>query len=91
MTMQKFSPGHTRLSTVLDFFDIGNVANNKALIPFLLPYGFTPKMACTMRLFISFASLLMAITLLQLSTGAIGPLDALSGLQSGFLHVYRSV
>lgn len=37
-----------------------------------------------MRLLISFAALLLSITLLQLSSGAIGPLDALSGIQEGF-------
>ena len=37
-----------------------------------------------MRLLISFAALLISITLLQLSSGAIGPLDALSGIKSGF-------
>lgn len=37
-----------------------------------------------MRLFISFAALFLSIALLQLSSGAIGPLDALSGIQSGF-------
>lgn len=37
-----------------------------------------------MRLMISFAALFLSISLLQLSSGAIGPLDALSGLQSGF-------
>ncbi|MCP5072971.1 MAG: MFS transporter [Rhodobacteraceae bacterium] len=37
-----------------------------------------------MRLLISFAALFLSITLLQLSSGAIAPLDALSGLQTGF-------
>lgn len=37
-----------------------------------------------MRLIISFAALLLSITLLQLSSGSIGPLDALSGIQVGF-------
>jgi MFS family permease len=37
-----------------------------------------------MRLLISFAALFLSISLLQLSSGAIGPLDALAGLQSGF-------
>ncbi len=37
-----------------------------------------------MRLIISFAALFLSISLLQLSSGAIGPLDALAGLQSGF-------
>lgn len=37
-----------------------------------------------MRLIISFAALLVSITFLQLSSGAIGPLDALSGLQLNF-------
>ncbi|PIB24396.1 hypothetical protein BFP76_04080 [Amylibacter kogurei] len=37
-----------------------------------------------MRLLISFAALLFSITLLQLSSGAIGPLDVLSGIQEGF-------
>jgi MFS family permease len=37
-----------------------------------------------MRLLISFAALFLSISLLQLSSGAIGPLDALAGLQRGF-------
>lgn len=37
-----------------------------------------------MRLLISFAALFLSITFLQLSSGAIGPLDALSGLKLGF-------
>lgn len=37
-----------------------------------------------MRLLISFAALFASIAFLQLSSGAIGPLDALSGLQEGF-------
>lgn len=37
-----------------------------------------------MRLLISFAALMLSIILLQLSTGAISPLDALTGLQEGF-------
>jgi len=37
-----------------------------------------------MRLLISFAALMISVMLLQLSTGAISPLDALSGLQEGF-------
>jgi len=37
-----------------------------------------------MRLLISFAALFGSITLLQLSSGAIGPLDVLSGVQEGF-------
>ena len=37
-----------------------------------------------MRLLITFAALFVSITLLQLSSGAIGPLDALSGRQYGF-------
>lgn len=37
-----------------------------------------------MRVLISFAALFMSIVLLQLSSGAIGPLDVLSGLQEGF-------
>lgn len=37
-----------------------------------------------MRLLISFAALFLSISLLQLSSGAIGPLDALSGLENGF-------
>jgi len=37
-----------------------------------------------MRLLLSLAALLLSITLLQLSSGAIGPLDALSGFQVGF-------
>ncbi|PWE33295.1 hypothetical protein DDZ14_05785 [Maritimibacter sp. 55A14] len=37
-----------------------------------------------MRLLISFAALFLSVTLLQLSSGGIAPLDALSGLASGF-------
>ncbi|MBU2992678.1 MFS transporter [Octadecabacter sp. 1_MG-2023] len=37
-----------------------------------------------MRMFISFAALFLAALLLQLSSGAVGPLDALTGLGSGF-------
>ncbi|MEM7194220.1 MAG: MFS transporter [Pseudomonadota bacterium] len=37
-----------------------------------------------MRLLISFAALFLSISLLQLSSGSIAPLDALSGLQLGF-------
>ncbi len=37
-----------------------------------------------MRLMISFASLLLSVILLQLSSGGVGPLDALSGLTVGF-------
>jgi len=37
-----------------------------------------------MRLMISFASLLFSVILLQLSSGGVGPLDALSGLTLGF-------
>ncbi len=37
-----------------------------------------------MRLLISFAALFLSISLLQLSSGAIGPLDALAGLENGF-------
>ncbi|MEO0358747.1 MAG: hypothetical protein AAF386_10745, partial [Pseudomonadota bacterium] len=37
-----------------------------------------------MRLLISFAALFLSVVLLQLSSGAVGPLDALSGLQEGF-------
>lgn len=37
-----------------------------------------------MRLMMSFASLLLSVVLLQLSSGGVGPLDALSGLAVGF-------
>lgn len=37
-----------------------------------------------MRLLISFAALFLSIVLLQLSSGGVGPLDALSGLQKEF-------
>ncbi|MDV7142854.1 MFS transporter [Tropicimonas sp. TH_r6] len=37
-----------------------------------------------MRLLISFAALFLSVLLLQLSSGGVGPLDALSGLQLGF-------
>ncbi len=38
----------------------------------------------TMRLLLSFASLFLSVVLLQLSSGAIGPLDTISGAQVGF-------
>jgi MFS family permease len=37
-----------------------------------------------MRLLISFAALFLSVVLLQLSSGGVGPLDALSGLSVGF-------
>lgn len=37
-----------------------------------------------MRLIISFAALFLSVILLQLSTGGVGPLDAISGLSLGF-------
>ena len=37
-----------------------------------------------MRLLISFAALFLSVLLLQLSSGGVGPLDALSGLRLGF-------
>ena len=37
-----------------------------------------------MQLFISFAALFLSVILLQLSTGGVGPLDAISGLTLGF-------
>ncbi|MEL6888629.1 MAG: hypothetical protein AAFO86_07955, partial [Pseudomonadota bacterium] len=37
-----------------------------------------------MRLLISFAALFLSVILLQLSSGALGPLDALSGLALDF-------
>lgn len=37
-----------------------------------------------MRLMISFAALFLSVILLQLSTGGVGPLDVLSGLELGF-------
>ena len=37
-----------------------------------------------MRMLISFAALFLSVVLLQLSTGGVGPLDALSGLAIGF-------
>ncbi|MEM9636398.1 MAG: hypothetical protein AAGA94_02035, partial [Pseudomonadota bacterium] len=37
-----------------------------------------------MRLLISFAALFLSVLLLQLSSGGVGPLDALSGLILGF-------
>jgi len=37
-----------------------------------------------MRVLISFAALLLSVLLLQLSSGGVGPLDALSGLELGF-------
>ena len=41
-------------------------------------------MAGPMRLMISFAALFLSVLLLQLSSGGLGPLDALSGLTLGF-------
>src|SRR6056297_2700666 len=37
-----------------------------------------------MRMMISFAALFLSVTLLQLSSGGVGPLDALTGLELGF-------
>ena len=37
-----------------------------------------------MRMMISFAALFLSVALLQLSSGGVGPLDALTGLSSGF-------
>jgi MFS family permease len=37
-----------------------------------------------MRMLISFAALFLSVLLLQLSSGGVGPLDALTGLQNGF-------
>ncbi len=37
-----------------------------------------------MRILISFAALFLSVVLLQLSSGGVGPLDALSGLALGF-------
>ena len=37
-----------------------------------------------MRILISFAALFLSVLMLQLSTGGVGPLDAISGLQLGF-------
>lgn len=37
-----------------------------------------------MRMIISFAALLLSVLLLQFSSGAVGPLDALTGLDGGF-------
>ena len=37
-----------------------------------------------MRLLISFAALFLSVVLLQLSSGGVGPLDALSGLSMAF-------
>lgn len=37
-----------------------------------------------MRMMISFAALFMSVVLLQLSSGGVGPLDALTGLNAGF-------
>lgn len=39
-----------------------------------------------MRLIISFAALFLSVILLQLSSGGLGPLDALSGLKLGFTN-----
>ena len=37
-----------------------------------------------MRMLISFAALFLSVLLLQISSGGVGPLDALSGLELGF-------
>ncbi len=47
-------------------------------------WGETKGPVCPMRTLISFAALLLSVVLLQLSTGGVGPLDALSGLALGF-------
>ena len=39
-----------------------------------------------MRLMISFAALFLSVILLQLSTGGVGPLDALSGITLDFTN-----
>lgn len=39
---------------------------------------------CIMRLIISFAALFLSVIFLQLSSGGVGPLDAVSGLEIGF-------
>lgn len=44
----------------------------------------TPVFNRAMRLPLSFAALFLSVALLQLSSGAVGPLDALSGLTLGF-------
>lgn len=41
-------------------------------------------MAAVMRLLLSFAALFLSVVFLQLSSGAVAPLDALSGLNLGF-------
>jgi len=43
----------------------------------------TPK-GCTMRLLLTFIPLILSVMLLQLSSGAVGPLDVLSGSALGF-------
>ncbi|MFT4782871.1 MAG: hypothetical protein ACI9IV_000600, partial [Paracoccaceae bacterium] len=40
--------------------------------------------AALMRVLISFAALFLSVILLQLSSGGVGPLDALSGIALGF-------
>ncbi|MGR3571974.1 MFS transporter [Brevirhabdus sp.] len=44
-----------------------------------------------MRVIISFAALLLSVALLQLSSGGVGPLDALSGLELGFTRTQVGV
>ncbi len=44
----------------------------------------TPYRTCLMRLLISFAALFLSVVLLQLGTGGVAPLDALSGVELGF-------
>ena len=46
--------------------------------------GAIPRHAEAMRLLISFAALFLSVLLLQLSSGGVGPLDALSGIALGF-------
>lgn len=54
-----------------------NVANAQAPQQRTPPYG-------AMRLIISFTALFLSVLLLQISSGGVGPLDALSGLEAGF-------
>ena len=62
------------------------VRNKNDGLRVVFPHGIfvKPAYACLMRLLISFAALFLSVILLQLSSGGVGPLDVLSGLQLGF-------
>jgi MFS family permease len=63
-----------------DTFGIGSVA------PQMASLGQSVHEEKTMRLMLSFAALFLAVVFLQLSSGAVAPLDALSGLVLGYTN-----